>query len=864
MKKWLLFSFLVIGLVSTKILPANAQQTTYDGLDIIFLVDQSDSMGRIASSGFPNDRLGLRFYSLPYSTSLMGDFHLLINNDATFRVGVINFGETAEVWNFSNSSSQPLYWQTISPQSRDEWKPQYAQLEQSLKKMESEYSKRALGSTNFQVAFESARSMFDQVPDLPGRRLKVVILLTDGQPSLDTLGFSVPGHMADLSSYTQRFFPEPDYRIYTIGMIDANDPYWQTVKPYWEKITNDPCTDRACPDATKDRASLVASNDDVGKRFQEILRELTSELPVPADVKVVDQAVVPGPLVVPPYLKFISFAYFKTDPTQQLLVTDPTGIIDESRQGVEVEGVDGPIQVLRISNPIPGRWQVATDPSGVDVDITMRYIFAQSRLDSPSGMQVQFVPLSVKYALLDDLGQPLPVYTDSRYRLIVKAEVSAGGQTWNLTLNSDADNTYSAEFTPILTENHTIKVRAESQDIDGQQIVIFDNVIGSFDVSPAILVPTNLPLSWPQFTEQPITFELQDSRGFPVAAPSSLDLVVTVLGEDAPPLTLALQKDGTYEAQFTPKKTGRHVIHVLASVLDSSGIKQTFLDEDIGNFEVSPTIRVDLKVQQPDQPNQYDTGLWPFQKNPLILQIQLQDENGHVLDPQEVFLNSGSSGLRVIRIQDNKGNDLDLDLNFQSTPDTGVYLAESKDFGRGEYVISIAGSELRPGYVYQNKQIQVFVTRIRHPFQIPLFIVSFVFLIAAVSASSWWVVRNNNLRKHPCKGMIYIVDAYGTPKFQKRLDSSGKNRITIPSKEILPITHVQKMQFWCETDAQSREGRVYARVWLDNDRTPISTIDGKLLSPGSEVKVGKYDFWLLKDPDEIPDHPEAQKQESIA
>lgn len=865
MKQRLLFSFFVIGLALALVVPARAQQqASYDGLDIIFLVDQSGSMGRNQGGVAPNDQLGLRFYSLPYVTSLMGDFHLLINDKATFRMSVVNFGSTAEPWNFADSpGTQPTYWQTIAPLSQDAWKPQYDQLKQSFDRMEIEFSKRDLGNTNFQAVFTAAHDLFGQAPDLGGHRLRVVILLTDGQPYLETPGFSVSQHMGDLSTYAKRYFPEPDYRIYTIGMIDATDPYWQTMQPYWETITGDPCTDRACPDPEKDRAKLVASNTEVGKRFQEILHELTNELSIPADVKVIDQKVIPGPLVVPPYVKFISFAYFKTDPSQQLLLTDPNGKVDPSQPGVEVEGISGPIQVTRISNPLPGPWQIATAPSGIDVDITMRYIFAQSKLNSPSGTQAQFVPLTVKYALLDDLGQPLPTYTDPNYRLVVKAEVSAGGQSWNLTLNSNPDGSYSAEFTPVLAENHVIKVTATSQDVDNNTIIVFDGEIGSFNVSPVLLVPKDLPLSWLQYSEQPITFELQDTRGLPVEAPSSLEMVVTISGETGLPLTLNRQTDGTYQALYTPNQTGPHTVHALASVLDSSGTKQTILDKDIGEFDVSPTTRVDLDVQKPDQPEQLDTGLWFFQRNPLVLQIRFEDENGQPLDPQNIFTGDAGSGLSVVQIRDSKGNPLNLHLNFQQTPETGVYLAESTDFGVGDYVITVAGAALKPNYVYKDKQTDISIMRVPHPLQIPLAIAGLFLLAVVVSGSSWVFIHNNQLSKHPCKGMIYIVDAYGTPKFQKRLDPYGKNRVVIPGKEIPAITHVRKMEFWCESDTQSEAGRIYARVWLDNDRTPVAAIDGKMMAPASEVKIGKYAFWLLKDPEEISDHPEAQDQETF-
>lgn len=862
MKQRFYLAIFVMILLIASASPARAQQTVYDGLDIVFLVDQSGSMARINGGGVANDRLGLRFYSLLYAVNLLGEFHLSINQDATFRFDVVNFGRSAEAWDFApTGSSQPSYWQTIEPRSRDEWNPQYGQLKEDFDKMTAEYSKKDLGDTNFQLAFREARAQFDKIPDLPGNRLRVIILLTDGQPALDVPGFTASKHMDDLTLYANKYFPESSYRIYTIGMIDANDSYWQLVQHYWEEITNDPCTDLACPDPLKDRTGLVASNDDVGKRFQEILRDLSSILPEAKDVKYVDKAVIPGPLPVPPYLKSISFAYFKTDPSQRLLLTDPSGAIDANRSGVDIEGIDGPIQVVRISNPLPGRWQVATDPAGVDVDITMRYIFAQSRLDSPLGSQAQYVPLTIKYALLDDLGMPLPNYDDPYYRLLVKAKVEAGGQSWDLTLNSAADNTYSAEFTPIVSEPHKITVTAESQDYDGQPIVVFDNVIGSFDVSTVTLAPKSLPITWPQYSEQPIIFELQDSRGYAVEAPSSLDLLVTIDGENSAPLALKLQPNGTYETTYTPNVTGPHSVHAFASVLDSSGKKQIIMDKDIGEFDVSPTTRVDLIVQEPASAEQYETGLLPFPRNPLTVKIQLQDEDGKVLDPQKVFLNSATNVLSVTRIQDEKGNDVNLELDMQQTPDKGVYLAESSEFGTGEYIITVAGAELRPGFVYRNEQIQVRVVRMRHPWQIPLGI---LLLVAVIGTSSWTIVKNYKIRQHPCKGMIYIVDAYGTPKFQKRLDTVGKNTIIVFGKEISPLTHVKKMQFWCETDAQSRDGRVYARVWLDNDRTPIPSIDGKIMSANSEVKIGRYAFWLLKDPEEMPDHPEAQEQESFS
>jgi hypothetical protein len=848
----LLLVSLLIMLMQTSS-PAQAQQADYDGLDIVFLVDQSGSMGRILGGAAPNDKLGLRFYSLPLVTSLMGDYRLLVNNQASFRMAVVNFGETSEPWRFSLSGS---YWQTIAPNSKDEWKPQYDQIVQDFQKMEDEFSMRDLGTTNFLGAFETARSLFTQIPDLPGSRLRVVITLTDGQPSLNVPGFSADSHMSALSAYANSYFPEPDYRIFTIGMIDATDSYWQLLESYWETITNDPCTSRACTDKSKDRAGLVASNNDVGKRFQEILRALTDELSKPDDVTVVDADISPGPLTVPPYLKFISFAYFKTDPAQRLVLTDPQGVIDGNRSGVEIEGLSGPIQVVRISNPIPGRWQVATDPRGVDVDITMRYIFAKSLLDSPSAGQVQFVPLTIKYTLLDEVGQPLPMYNDPLYKLLVNAKVSANGQTWDLTLNEDGQGGYSAEFVPIVTGSHAIEVRAESQDFDGKQILVFEGEIGSFDVSPVQIVAKDLPQTWQQYSQQPITFELQDARGFAVNAPSSLQATITI---DDETLSLTPQANGSYEANYTPQRTGTKTVHALVTVRDANGMNHTIMDADIGTFEVVPTTRVDIQVLEPAQPKQPDTGLVIWLRNPLVLHVRLQDEDGNPLDPRQIFApSSAGDPLTVTAMQQDTGESVNIPLIFRPTAETGEFIAQSTEYGIGDYIFTIAGTKLNPGYVYRQPQTSVRLTRVRHPLYIPVLITGILLAIAAVASGTWWTAAQINLRKHPCRGRIVIADLDGVQKFQKPLDSYGLNHIVIPRKEIPAILKIRKMEFWCESDSDSNNKKTYVRIWREGDRVALTGLDGKLLLPGSEVRLGNAPFWLYKDPDELREHPEAR------
>jgi len=838
--------FFVMVLLSSS--PVLAQTQTYDGLDIVFLIDQSDSMSR-NFGGEANDPLGLRFYGLSYAMYWLGEDHLLIHSDTTVRMSVINFGEVAVPVNFNDGSSSSSYWKEIAPRSRDEWDTMYQEMSAILDTSRTEYTNRGLGTTHFLGAFEAAEELFAALPPTSENRLRVIILLTDGLPYYGPGGFNYESYMETLADFSAANFPYPDYRIYVVGMLDSGQSYWTKVRPYWEEITQDPCLEASCPEPDKDRASIVASNDDVGKRFQEILQGLTSEFALPSDVQYVDEAVIPGPLVVPPYLRSITFSYFKTDTSQRLVISDPNGEIDETDAGVTVDGVSGPIQSIRVSNPMPGEWQVATDPLGVNVDITMRYIFAQSRLTSPSGPQSQFIPLTINYSLLDDFGQPLPVYSDSRYKLKVTATVEADGTSQQLVLNNMPDNSYQADFTPVLAVNHTIRVKAESQDQSGNQIVILDGIIGSFDVKPSVLVPLDLPVEWQQYKEQPLTFELQDARGFPITSPSSLDLAVTIQEDVSNKLILTPTSDGKYSTTYAPQKSGMHVLHVAATVLDVSGIRQTIIDEDIASFDVLPATLVEIAVLQPGPDPQFNTGLWPLTRNPLVLELQFQDNNGRELSPQDLFEDDAVDVFSVTDVKNQDDEKISIPLQFDYYPETNSYRARTTDLGIGEYIIAISADEPLNEYVYppNGSSLIIKTVRVRYPLHTALMYIGMVLMVLVIGVGSAYKIRSIQNQKHPCRGKLYIVDADGSRKFQSgSLEEYNRNRIVF--KDINSVTHVSKLEVICSSDAEHQQRHVSVNIWLDNERTP--SIAQYPLRPGSEVKIGRYSFWLMKDPDE--------------
>jgi len=100
---------------------------------------------------------------------------------------------------------------------------------------------------------------------------------------------------------------------------------------------------------------------------------------------------------------------------------------------------------------------------------------------------------------------------------------------------------------------------------------------------------------------------------------------------------------------------------------------------------------------------------------------------------------------------------------------------------------------------------------------------------------------------------LVIADADGVPRFQLQLDRYGRNHIVLSGKEFPAILMIRKMEIRCESDADSSAKRVYVSVWRQGDRAPLASLNRKVLSPGSEVRLGSAPFWLYKDPDTIPE-----------
>lgn len=921
----------------------------YKGLDILFLVDQSGSMGgRDTGSSthpVPNDPLGLRFFAPQHFVSLLGADRLQAHPDATFRVAAIHFGDAPQVG---------MDWQVIAPASWEEWDAKEAEFKNTLL-APGELETTNLGNTDFLEAFDTAHEVFQSLPkDQPEPRHRLIIVLTDGQPCVppsspvvtETVSPEMPTptplppclpvweHMRDLATFVDQNLPAPEYTIYLVAMNDNEYPWWEPIEKYWQDITNG-------------RAGKVVRNrGEVAKRFREILLEMVEDLPPKTEV--LDTFIVPGPVAVEPYLESIEFTYYKEEEDERLLVYDQNGVLlDPEMPNVAVQGADRIVETVIVYQPQPGMWQLETTSKSEEVDIARRQVRARGVLRSPVGSQIQYIPVSIEWRLEDSRGAALPDYSHPRYRLQAEATIVAGDESWPLQLLSEGNGTYAATFAPVVEGTHTIVMKALSQDINGTPIEVFDGEVGNFEVGPVVIVPRNMPVAHAQFSPLTLEYELQDTGGRPVGIQSPMLISATLSALDQQwPLFLQAGSDGIFTGEFVPLAPGVHSVQMVATLQVPSGETLVLSEQEGGAFNVVrpavtlrspvgaqaqylpmtvsfdatdgsgnpfvtapgyqaqfvatlrtegqveslallpsssttysgvftptvagvydleargyvvdlvgdehefyrsktpvnvvPTTKLDFQVTKPSSMVQEIRTLF-FKPVPLILEVQLEREDGGETRPDQLL--ASTDEVFTVQVYDDRREDRSADLALKPTGVPSVYRAESDAFERGRFEITVeAVAEPRAGYIWARRSQTLVVERIENRIiRLAEFVVPG--LVAAAVAGLLLRRRHiNRVTAHPCRGTLYIQDAYG--KTLKPLTLGGRNRIVFKRKDLHPSAHLSRLEVVCRTEKESKDKIVYITAVSDKG---VPVIRNELFRPGTRRQLGAHRVYLVKD-----------------
>jgi len=820
-------AWLVIVCLAWQVGPTAAQQpqpTKYTGLDVVFLVDQSGSMGgRNAGSQDhpePNDPYGWRFDALVRAVRLLGPALWQTHPESTVRMAAVEFGDEAKL---------VLPITKIEARSQADWQPQEQDLIARLSEYKNRRQSQNIGNTNHQAAFVMARDLFNKMEQEDNSpRLKVIIVVTDGRPCIGTVDPATgqrtcqpwASHLAELrdSVIPARFPAEKGYRIYMVAINDSADNYWPDTRGYWEAIAK----------SHNGRAEKVSSLNEIGSFFSQTLSELLIQLPHPGSVlppiPLIPKRIESGFYPVIPYLQVLRFSVYKSDPKDWVGLEEVGTPLDVTRSNADgritVTGNDpntmfGQIEVLR---PQPGQWRIQKSP-GSNVIIEVQGILFNPKLISPAGEQPRGVPARVELNLVDSSANFVTGYDNPLYALEVAATIRTGQAAQTLGLAQEKPGVYAGLFAPRTLGAHTVHLQATSHDPDGNKFTVMDQDAGTFAVGPLVAKLDSPRGDVYQSVPVSLTYHFLDARGNLIreanTAESVLTVKVTVTGkDDTQTVTLARKESGIYTAEYAANQPGPHQLHIVVTTKDTTSNVLTVLEEDSSAFDVKPTVGIKYAVLRPqDGALEFIRPWWLFPTRPLEIEIEMRDERG-----QPALLN------QVIAGAPEKAFELELTDPAGRVRSAGAAWSAMGTPGRLRAVgasLNDTGkwtAEIRPsftpkaGYALVNREAtRVTFTRAEHYLA---FGVNGVALLGILAAIVVWVVHYKAITKPPLlSGMLYIRDTQGNMVWTRAL-AGRRNRVTFSGKDLPVATRLKRLSV---TRASGKEEAVEVTARLDNN-----------------------------------------------
>ncbi|NJN66800.1 MAG: VWA domain-containing protein [Chloroflexaceae bacterium] len=822
--------------------PTSPPSSACHEIELVFIIDQSGSMGGSISHPTPNDPQGFRFSGPKFAVDLVGRQYLTFASQnipgetpSTFHIAVVYFGDQAQT---------VMPWSTLAPKDNPSWQALRNPL---LAKISSSDN---LGETNFLRAFDEAANLFNQrPPPVGGCPQRAVMVLTDGEPAVsDDPAFSVDSHMSTLETK----FP-PDYRIYVTAVNDPGSPYWSRVSSYWERISHDD------PSLPLRRTALIGRQDDINARFTQILLDLAGQAPRPN---------VPlGRYVVPPYLQELCLVLYKQDAAEHLDISDLHGTrLSHNPPGVDVSGYDDLIESLCVQSPKPGEWNVQTTSGRADVRIHAFPILTAGRLTSPKTSTLQYQKTTIAFQLVDSQQVPLPDYpAEPHYQLTITATVQAAGRVWDISNPqpvkpqvsrpvTDTRQAYETTFIPVESGTHEVHVHALSHDIDGKTISVMKGKIGDFFVDPVTLQVLSDPTS-PGRCPNPqqglpmeFAYRLQDPASQPVTTDIPLRWTAEVGGGGAP-VSLSMQpvSTGVYSTTFFPQSSGPYTMQVTTMLQEPiGGTEQQIFARDYA-FEVKPTQKVALTLAHPQPGNYPGQALrlqWkpPFvrlEPEPLDINVELvEPESGKPLDITRTKISpTPPDQLLDLRVQDTTtGNLVPISLAFHTTGRPGELRAQVTNLNLAEHIVRVEPSQsalLNCGWAWDAKTPDPLEVKIVQDPRLYWLYGAILLLIALLAAMLYWRWA---ITHDACKGYLVIHDHHGHRVPGASFDLAGRNRHTF--KKIPGVTGVRRLDVW-KVRGAADDYCIKVRVVPLQGPVPRQGDDNMLLG-GSKILPNNY------------------------
>jgi Mg-chelatase subunit ChlD len=455
-------------------------------VDLVVAIDQSGSMwGNPVAHPGKND---------PWQHRIGATKHIvyrLIENaadtNAVHRFSIVEFADDAQV---------PLSGQVIRVDKSD---PSSVDRVRAL--LETSVTAKDWGNTNTAAALDAALGELRAMrrSDPPGPRRRVVLLITDGKPT-------VPGvdnaQLRSLIRASARQLGAEGAELWVIGLNDADD-YWTAGEgAFWEEL------------AGKNHARLA---ENASAAMPSIVQDVVDEW-----LGIGHSRRVRGDRYdCPPYLRRIVFHVTFGRPRGDVRILDPDGnAVPRSAGGPSVS--PGTFALFSVDDPKPGIYKIERDGSRSETTYVEELSAAVERLE-PRGESDAGVETPLVFRARKASGDPLQAIAEFPIDASVAVTDSAG---YRVELPAKAGNggRFAATWKPAKPGRYRAVLQGLVRQKDGKFYDIFANAGGSY--SPVVNVGNRLPYSFRLVTPDP-------AKGLRTAPwSSSADLRFELLGPD--------------------------------------------------------------------------------------------------------------------------------------------------------------------------------------------------------------------------------------------------------------------------------------------------------------------------------------------
>lgn len=588
-------------------------------LDVVFVIDQSGSMGGVASLA-PNDPTGQRAYGPRWAIDFLADNALNVCPDAFHRVAMVSFGDETEV-------DLPL--SDINPENEEEW----TYTRSSLKSFIAE---KNMGQTDPEPAFMEAIDILNEagsIGDAPRKR--VIIFMTDGMPCVEKLGCVYkPGQPStfDFVGYAKRMKSK----------IDAALPFSQNL------LKQEQCIDKLreiygsdhipAADAQQCMQDFKVSNEDYenstyiytmlisyGSAWPKALRDVYSAMSSEHGGRVIDitdnRGDIPanfltimtqlsgvpvtrlscGSFAVNPYVKQARLTFFKLDDTipVTLSYTDKNGVTHQVVDGVSDGGFDveehyseGANERYVFTMPYAGIWNIdSTACDGIDA------YYEMVKLDLGIGNNPLRIWSAQTGAYMNPDGAAIPEYDiepyyneDKAFYLSYEMVDTAG----NVVLDSD-NPVYGVKAVATITQPNKQKQTLNLVWLPEEKRLRSDTPIllpepGQYTVDLIGTIPVKTEPYGPVYTQEPAKVFDQQMELFRLegiqfnvfeVAPLKLVIDAPTNGQTLRPIHKTWwQSDFKLPLQVEPIVVKAHIVHEDGSPVDAN--EQIMIDPQQG------------------------------------------------------------------------------------------------------------------------------------------------------------------------------------------------------------------------------------------------------------------------------------------